>query len=204
MLLLIESLIAGLLAYAAAATVLPINALVLVFWLSITIEAFRMRLRGKQRMHAFVGLACTLMVVSSVLIAAAHYKPTKTVEKALNRIVMLDSTEMSLAHLDYCAAYHRDRFPVRLSFTFADDDKNFIVKWPSRSPTLGQFIEHIETQSPLRHRFLHCGNGWTLLHGGDCSFGLSIRDPQLIGPPPRPKKVYESGSYNPPDTDSAT
>jgi hypothetical protein len=77
--------------------------------------------------------------------------------------------------------------------TFADSDRDAFVRWPSSRPTLREFIEAIESQTLLRHEFGHCGNGWTLLRGGDCSFGLVIQDPALLGPPSRSKKVYRGG-----------
>jgi hypothetical protein len=35
----------------------------------------------------------------------------------------------------------------------------------------------IEAQTPLRNRFHHCGNGATVLWGGDCYFGVGFRVP---------------------------
>jgi len=201
MLILIEMLMAAILAYAAAATIIPLNVMAVILWLSITVEACRTRLRNKQPIYAAIGVACTMLAVGSVLNAAAQYKPSKTVEIIFDRTVSLESTELSLAQLDYYCTYRREQFPIRLSLTFADADKDFIVTWPSHSLTLREFIGTIESQTHLRHRFGHCGNGWTLLYGGDCSFGLSIRDTELIGAPSRPRKVYESGSYVPNEPD---
>jgi hypothetical protein len=50
-----------------------------------------------------------------------------------------------------------------------------VVRFPSKEPTIGEFIAAVESQTALRHRFHHCGNGYTILWGGDCSFGLFFR-----------------------------
>ncbi|MGH7138598.1 MAG: hypothetical protein ACREHD_22865, partial [Pirellulales bacterium] len=56
-----------------------------------------------------------------------------------------------------------------------DDEKTQVIVFPDTNLTLRQFVGAIESQSTLRHRFGHCGNGSTILWGGDCSFGLHLR-----------------------------
>jgi hypothetical protein len=197
----VEVLQAGLLACAAAATIIPLNLGLLMLWVCLTCKVFRERRRRRHRKHAAIGLACSVMTVSFVLVGAARYKPTKTVENFLYQDVSLEFPQMSLAELDDYSRWHREEFPIRVHWTFADADKDIVVTWASPSPTLREFIDNVESQTQLRHRFEHCGNGWSLLHGGDCSFGLSFRDPELTGPPPRRKRVYDSDSYVPPNRD---
>ena len=81
-----------------------------------------------------------------------------------------------------------------MSFCFADADKNTVVEWPRRDLTIGEFLDAIESQTVLRHRFMHCGNGYTVLGGGDCCFGLYVRDPELAVPP-FPRERFDVDDY---------
>jgi hypothetical protein len=51
------------------------------------------------------------------------------------------------------------------------------IDFPKLEMTLREFVVAVESQSKLRHRFGHCGNGSTILFGGNCSFGLHFYDP---------------------------
>lgn len=172
----IEVLASGVLAYAAAASILPFSLVALCFWAAGALEIFRVRRSNGQRLHGAVGFGCSLVAYLSVLIAAAAYVPAKTIEQYLDRQVVLDSTSMSLQQLDSYCSDHRERFPTWIYLAFADNDKDIVVRWPSEHLTLREFVQSIESQTGLRHRFLSCGNGWTLLHGADGGFGLQIRD----------------------------
>jgi len=98
---------------------------------------------------------------------------------------------MTLKQLDAYLGWpgNPQRVPVRILFSFAEKDKERSVQWPSEQMTLAEFVAGIESQTALRHSFMHCGNGWTLLWGGDCCSGLLIYDPELSGP--LPKTRYE-------------
>jgi hypothetical protein len=61
--------------------------------------------------------------------------------------------------------------------TLLDADASQVVEWPARELSLRQFVEALETQTDLRHRFLSCGNGYSLLKGPDCGFGMILRNP---------------------------
>jgi len=98
-------------------------------------------------------------------------------------MVDLEETNMTLAELAYLASYERERMPIRTSFCFADADKHLSVSWPRTKLTLREFLSAIESQTSLRGKFMHCGNGYTVLGGGDCCFGLYVRDPELAVPP---------------------
>ena len=172
-----------------AISVIPLNIAAFVIWLLLLI--WRSRRLGKARV-----VLCQCGVLFAIVVSAA-VAPVKITEQCLGSRVSLDEKQMSLQQLDaYVASPEkRGRFPIRIALTFAEEDKDNIVRWPSEQMTLGEFIAALESETALRHRFQHCGNGWTLLWGGDCCFGLSIRDPQLIGPPPYPRKRYEGRSW---------
>ena len=122
--------------------------------------------------------------MAAVLILAASLP--KYTDAVLARPVQLDRTEMSLDELDrYLQSYPR-RFPTQIYINFTASQRNQHVRWPAQELTLGMFVQAIESQTPLRHRFHHCGNGWTLLGGGDCCFGLSISD----DPPWRERETF--------------
>jgi hypothetical protein len=68
--------------------------------------------------------------------------------------------------------------PFSVWISVPDDEKTQVIVFPETTITLRQFVGAIESQSTLRHRFAHCGNGWTMLWGGDCSFGVHLRRPR--------------------------
>ena len=103
--------------------------------------------------------------------------PVKTVDALKLRPVSLPKLEWTLTEI--CEwVRDRDNVPVDVSFDAPEADTAAIVRFPRKSLTLGDFIAAIERDSGRRHRFLHCGNGWTVLWGGDCSFGLRFEAPQ--------------------------
>lgn len=177
------ALVAG---FVASISITPINLVVLAFWVAVVVALRRQKV-GSLFWQCFVMIA---------VLTIAAMAPLKTTDRILNRPIALGDTEMTLQQIDdYVRARDKQDRPLRfVSLTFAEDDKDRTIAFPSTRLTLREFVSTLEAQSPLRHRFVHCGNGWTLLYGGDCSFGLSIRDPELIGAPPRPRKVYDGWS----------
>ena len=121
-------------------------------------------------------------------------RPSKIVEQQLDREIALTSTRMTLAELSYVAAYDRRSFPIHTSFCFADADQDTLIEFPRRDLSIREFLDAIETQTVLRRRFMHCGNGYTILGGGDCCFGLYVRDPELAVPP-FPRKRFDVDAY---------
>ena len=169
-----------------AVSVIPINVAAMLIWLWLLIVRYR-----RLRKFSVIVVQCGAL---TFLLVAAALAPVKITQPLLAMTVSLDAKQMSLQRLDtYIGSPdHRQQFPIRTYLTFAEEDENTIVKWPSTQMTLGEFISAIESQTRLRHRFNGCGNGWTLLWGNNCCFGLSIRDPELVGPPPYPRKRYQS------------
>lgn len=180
-----ELLFVAAFACTAAVFILPFSLMMLLASMLVVVESFRIRWQHGQRRAAVLGAFAGTTVVCAVLLAAAFYRPAKIAEQELDREVSLDATAMSLGQLgQYCQQRH-DQLPVHVSFEFDERDarqKELVVHWPSRRLTLRQFVQSIESQTPLRGHFSSCGNGWTLLYGPDCSFGLSLRDPRLSVP----------------------
>lgn len=110
----------------------------------------------------------------SLVILAADLAPGKTVDQVKARTITLPKQAMTLAELEDPVGHAMSR-PFRYSLQAPEPLINQVVRFPSRKLTVGEFIAAIEAQTPLRHRFSHCGNGSTILNGGDCSFGVSLR-----------------------------
>jgi hypothetical protein len=152
---------------AMAVTVIPINVVVFLIWASLLVVL--------HRRWSVILMQCCILVL---MLTAAALAPMKTAEKVLGRTVSLPATQMSLQQLNTYVNTPENRYnPIPMCFTFADEDKENIVRWPSRQMTLAEFITAIESQTPLRHRLRGCGNAWTLLWGGDCGYLLWIYDP---------------------------
>jgi hypothetical protein len=100
----------------------------------------------------------SLLVFGGLIAGAATYRPSKTVEHRLRRMVTLPATRMTLADMSHTASYDHHLFPIQTSFCFADADKDNFIDFPRRDLTLGEFLDAIEMQSVLRRRFiLTCG-----------------------------------------------
>ena len=178
----------------AAMAVLPFSAIAFVVGVIAVLMKSRSRLCAGHARFAVVGLVASTVIFGGIVAAAALYRPAKVIEQQLQRTVNLPSTRLTLAELSYEAAYGRRSFPIQVSFCFADADKDIVVEWPHNDLTIGDFLAAIESQTVLRGRFVHCGNGYTVLGGGDCSFGLYVRDPQSAAPP-FPGERFDVGEY---------
>lgn len=163
----------------AVAVILPFSVFALIVCFGIEASATEHRVRDGRPRLAVGGAIAAMLVFAGVVGAAAAYRPVKVVEQQLNRTVTLPATRTTLAELAYHATFDRRHFPALTSLTFADRDQNVVVEWPARQITLRQFVDALESQTDLRHKFSHCGNGYTVLGGGDCSMGLMIFDPEL-------------------------
>jgi hypothetical protein len=189
-----DVLIAAVTGVIAAVSVIPFCVIALVVCGVATLRNAGSRLRaGRARMAIFGVLGSTLVFIG-IVVAAASYRPCKVVEQVLQREITLPSTRMTLAELSYVASYERRSFPIHMSFCFADADRDIVVEWPRRDLTIREFLDAIESQTLLRRRFMHCGNGYTVLGGGDCCFGLYIRDPELAVPP-FPRERFDVDAY---------
>ena len=178
----------------AAVGFIPFSFIALIVFVIASFRRGRARIRSGRPQFATANCLSSTLLFGGIVAAAAAYRPSKIEEQLLLRKLTLPATKMTLAELSYTATYDRQVFPMTISFCFADDDKETLITWPSLDVTLGEFLDAIESQSVLRRRFMHCGNGYTILGGGDCSFGLYVRDPKLAVPP-FPRTRFDVESY---------
>jgi hypothetical protein len=71
----------------------------------------------------------------------------------------------------------RPHLPIRTWLIVHESEVARVVHWLRLVLSLRDFVSTIEAQTRIRHKFHGCGNGWTILWGNDCSFGLGLRDP---------------------------
>ena len=167
----------------AAACVVPFSLIALIVFGFAVFGTARARVQSGRTRFATANFLISILLFGGLVGSAWAYRPTKIEDQLLRREIKLPATQMTLAELCYIAAYDRQVFPISISFCFADADKETLIRWQSQDVTLGKFLDAIESQSVLRRRFMNCGNGYTILHGGDCTFGLYVRDPELTVPP---------------------
>ncbi len=121
----------------------------------------------------FVNVACF------AILALAHFAPVKTTDDYLTRKLSLPKTRITLAEMAKLdAPPHRPLHLLGVSISVPQDEADVVIEFPATELTMRQFVDAVEQQSTLRHRFAHCGNGSTILWGGDCSFGLHLRHPR--------------------------
>lgn len=181
--LLQDSVIAIALGIAMSVIVFPLQFVVAVFFASYLSATIRARLRAGRRRLATLGAAGSILMFLVIVTSAAAYRPAKAMEAKLNLRLTVPSENMTLARLAYHAEFDRKGFPIRVSFSFAEESKNNFVRFPGIEMTVRQFICAIESQTELRHRFTHCGNSYTVLYGLGPSSYLSVRDPELADSP---------------------
>lgn len=120
----------------------------------------------------------TQLVTVAVLVSAAIAAPVKTTEFVLDRtVIVLPKTKLTLAEMDRDKNFESvaEWMPRHIHMDALTVDTDQVIEFPARELSLREFVVTIENQSTLRHRFSHCGNGTTLLFGGDCCFGLYFR-----------------------------
>ena len=178
----------------AAVSVIPFSLIALIAFGIAVFGTARARVRSGRARFGTTNFLVSILIFGGLVGSAWAYRPTKIEEQLLRREIKLPATQMTLADLCYATAYDRQVFPITISFCFADADKETLIKWQRHDVTLGEFLDAIESQSALRRRFMHCGNGYTILRGGDCTFGLYVRDPELTVPP-FPRTRFDVDSY---------
>lgn len=177
--ILVDILVALLTAAIAVSVILPFSVVAPAVCFAVVKSTTESRRRDGQTRLAACGAIAAALVFVGVVAAAAAYRPAKVVERQLSRPVTLPETRMTLAQLAYHHRFYRRDIPAVMEIAFADEGRDIVVEWPARQITLRQFLKALESQTELRHKFSHCGNGYTILGGGDCSFGLMIFDPEL-------------------------
>jgi hypothetical protein len=112
----------------------------------------------------------------TLIVLVAAVAPGKVEDRQRARHITMPKQVMTLAELAEPVEHGWHRF-YYCSVNVPTGQADRLVWFPSRELTVGEFISAVEAQTPLRHRFHHCGNGYTILWGGDCSFGLRFHAP---------------------------
>ncbi len=118
----------------------------------------------------------TYAIVTLSVIVAAVLAPVKTTERVLERPLVLPKTDLTFAEMDRENNFENTQWlPRFISVATTSENADKQIRFRETDITLSQFVDTIESQSELRHRFKHCGNGSSILFGGDCCFGLRLR-----------------------------
>lgn len=118
----------------------------------------------------------TYVLVTLSIVVAAVLAPVKTSERVLEHPLVLPKTEMAITELDRETNFENTQWlPRYIYVATASRNADKQIRFRSTDITLREFVDTIESQSDLRHRFMHCGNGSSILFGGDCCFGLRLR-----------------------------
>ncbi|MFO0889815.1 MAG: hypothetical protein U0790_11825 [Isosphaeraceae bacterium] len=150
-------------------------------WLAVLGATAMIHLRRRQIRFAIVTLYVHL-VVAAAMVSLAVAAPVKTRDRLLARRVVLPKSEMSLRELgDYAEGDGRHSFPVRVWVSYPESRGDLAIHWPASELTFKEFLAVIEHQAGLRHHFGSCGNGSTILFGGNCCFGVSFTAPDSSG-----------------------
>lgn len=160
---------------AVVAAPVPINFAALVAWALLVAGWVKRRVRAGGDRAGVAELAVQLAAMG-VLVLAAAAAPVKVVDRVKARHVTLPQPAMRLGELQEPEVHGLNR-PFRYAINSPDAWAGRVVRFPATELTVAEFIRAIERQTPLRHRFGHCGNGSTILWGGDCSFGLLFSVP---------------------------
>ena len=167
-------------AYVTVVSILPFSCIGLIVFVSFAFTVARGRLRAGHARFATIAALVSILLFVGIVTAAANYRPSKIVERQLSKPIRLPATRVTLAELSYLSTFDRTVFPIRISMSFADSDKDVVIELAQPDTTLGEFLNAVERNTSLRRRFMHCGNGYTILGGGDCCFGLAVRPEQPV------------------------
>lgn len=162
-------------ALAAIIVALPMGHLLMIVpWIIVVSVACRHEAKRNRGTSTLV----TYVAVTAVVVLAAILAPVKTADRVLESPLVLPKTELTLGEMDRDKNYDTlDWLPHSVSIASTPGKAAQAIRFRETDITLREFVETIEEQSNLRHRFRHCGNGSSILYGGDCAFGLHLRDP---------------------------
>ena len=132
---------------------------------------------ARRGLDAAVVASLTQLGVVGGCVALASVAPVKTVDRVLERRLVLPAASLTLGELQtYCDGPAGWKLATHVSITEEQAQLKPVIQWPGREISVRQFIAAIETQTSLRHRFGGCGNGSSILFGSNCCFGLSFHD----------------------------
>jgi hypothetical protein len=161
--------------FVVIATPIPLNIAAFVAWILFVRSRARRYCSNVRSLRTGAFYAVQASAMTLILLVAA-VAPGKVEDREKSRHITLPKQAMTLEELAEPVQHGWHRFyycSVNVPTGLADR----LVWFPSRELTVGEFISAVEAQTPLRHRFHHCGNGYTILWGGDCSFGLRFHAP---------------------------
>lgn len=166
-----------LLAGVMSVSIPPFNFAAFALWIVFLARTVRGQLRRNRSRLAVASVTLQLAGVAAI-VTAAHMAPVKTTDRFLDRTITIPKSRMTLAELEGEPDGPRpDWRPFAVSVVVPASERNHVIAFAGTTLTLHEFVDAVESQSTLRHRFAHCGNGWTVLWGGDCSFGLCLCRP---------------------------
>lgn len=113
--------------------------------------------------------------VMLVIVAAAFAAPVKREPWIRAREMKVPAIRMTLEEIEEYHQLHREWIPTPATIASPPEELKSMISFPAKQMTVGEFIVVLESQSTLRHYFSHCGNGSSILFGGDCCFGLHFR-----------------------------
>jgi hypothetical protein len=152
------------------ATPMPIDYAAFALWI-ILLLGWTLPRRGERgRVASWSELVCHLAIMIAIVQWAIH-APVKTVDRLMAQHIVLPRQSLELYELEELSLTIPGGKP-HICTSGPDDLAKRVVDFPARDLTVAQLIATIESQTPYRHQFGHCGNGRTILWGGDCSFGL--------------------------------
>lgn len=128
------------------------------------------------------GSVVSATIFFGIVYAAHSYQPAKYEYQNLKRAITFPSQEMKLADAAAWASRYAPEGRILASHQLSEADCDKIIHLPSRRVTLREYLSLLEDQIGVRWKFRHCGNGYSVLGGGDCCFGLSIRQTECHGP----------------------
>ena len=162
------------LSFAIAAIILPMG-IAFLPWVFVVGIAVWLELKRQRAAATF----WTYVVIMAVVVVATVAAPVKTVDQVLERKVVLPKTDIAPGEMtwdDPTSGW----LPRYIHVTVTPETPPPPIHFRTTEITLREFVDTIEAQSKRRHRFMHCGNGSSILYGGDCSFGLHIREPREL------------------------
>ena len=152
-----RNILAGFVAGIAVA-VLPIDLYILVIpllvgWLIWTATC------GREAAKTQFGIAIAVLV-------AAWFAPVKPTHMLLRSNITLTQTRFTLAELEARTGRpHRREGLPHAQWRISAKERQAVVNFPREQLTLGEFVDAVESQSSLRHHFISCAHGSTILFG---------------------------------------
>jgi len=157
--------------------VLDINLMLAVTAVWVGILTLRSNARRDRKLSPLplMGSLVSAVIFGSIVYAAASYEPTMTKLQLLSREISFPAKEIELAELAYLTSRANPDRQFTIRFSFPDADKQQVVHLPDQTVTLRQLLDAIERDTGMQASFSSCGNGYSILRGKDCCFGLHIQ-----------------------------